>query len=390
MKQRIDTSAARSNLAPRREPYWMAIPDIDGAYVGFRRGPDTWIARIREEGRQRIQALGRHPDHKDAIRAARSWIQDRQMGVLDHNATVTDACEAYLANLKSEKSIQAATEAAARLRRWVLGRKFTTREHREHSISRVTLAKLRPDQLKEWRSGLVPPDLNGEALRKARASANRNIAALIAALNFAFRQRMVASDFAWAADLKFKDTQARKQRRVLSHAERTALLAAAKGAIRDFLEGLMLTGARPIELTRLNVSDYDLIAGTLALTSYKGRRVNANVRHFPVRVVRAERLIDRLCKDKLPTAPLFTRDDGRRWQHGDWDELVRTARDAAGIKNITAYDLRHTFITEALTGGVDPLTVSEMVGTSLQQITVTYGKLVESHALKAFAHVKLL
>jgi len=390
MKHPIDSAVARSKLAPRREPYWMALPDIDGAYVGFRRGPDTWIARIREDGKQYLHSLGRYADHKDAVRAARSWVLARKKGVLNHDAAVKDACEAYFKNLESEKGRRAAKEAEARLRRWVLGRKFKTRERPAHSIAKIPLASLRSDHLKDWRNGLVPIGLKGDELRKARASANRNLASLIAALNYAYRERLVATDFAWTVDLKFKDTQARKQRRFVTPAERKALLLASQGAIHDFIEGLILIGARPIELTRLNVSDFDPIACSLALTSYKGRRANASVRHFPLRVVKADKLIKRLCKNKLPTAPIFQRDDGQRWQHSDWDDLVRDARDKANLKNLTAYDLRHTFITEALTGGVDPLTVAEMVGTSLQQITITYGKLIENHALKAFAQVKLL
>jgi len=34
---------------------------------------------------------------------------------------------------------------------------------------------------------------------------------------------------------------------------------------------------------------------------------------------------ERLAKDKLPNAWLFTRDDGKPWAHSDWDEHVRAA-----------------------------------------------------------------
>ena len=73
-----------------------------------------------------------------------------------------------------------------------------------------------------------------------------------------------------------------------------------------------------------------------------------------------------------------------------YDDLVREARDQAKLKGITAYDLRHSFITEALTGGVDALTVARLVGTSLEMISMTYGKLIEDHATRAFANVRLI
>ena len=69
---------------------------------------------------------------------------------------------------------------------------------------------------------------------------------------------------------------------------------------------------------------------------------------------------------------------------------MRAARAAADIKPMTACDLRHNFITEALTGGVDPMTISKIVGTSLQMIDVTYGKLIEAHATRAFKNVRLV
>lgn len=390
MANKIDTVAGRRKLAPRRNPYYLAIGDIEGAYVGFRRGPDTWVARLRVDGVQKFHSLGRFEDHRAAIRAAKEWIKSIEQGVVDHTATVKDACLAYLANLSSEKSPKAAQEARARLQRRVLGRTFKTRQIAPHALARIPLAKLRTDHVKQWRDGLIRADLKGDQIRKAKASANRELSALLAALNYAFKQRMVASNLAWSTTDKFKDTQARKHRRYLTSAERKALLKAATGAVRDLLEGLMVTGARPVELARLNVSDYDAASGSLCLTSYKGRSSDARRRDIPLRVLGAEGLIKRLCKSKLPTAPIFARDDGARWGHSDWDHLVRDARDKAGLKGVTAYDLRHTFITEALTGGVDPLTVAEIVGTSLQQINTTYGKLVENHAMKAFAQVKLL
>ena len=37
MAERTYSAAARKKLAPRRNPYYMAIPDIEGAYIGFRK-----------------------------------------------------------------------------------------------------------------------------------------------------------------------------------------------------------------------------------------------------------------------------------------------------------------------------------------------------------------
>ena len=401
MADRIDTAAARRKLAPRRNPYYLAIPDIDGAFVGFRRGPDTWIARLRDDdGKQQFHALGKFEDHRAAIRKAKEWIEARQVGVMDHTATVADACRAYLSNQEQEKGAKAAQEARGRLQRCILGRtpdearKARARPVEPNKLARKPLAKLRAVDIEAWRDALIPEGLEGETRRMARASANRELTALAAALNHAYKRQMVATTMAWSTVGKFNDVRARKHRRYVTLDERKALLTAAEsvetGAIKRLLEGLMLTGARPIELRRATVADYDAKTGTLSLKSFKGASTEPRVRDVPLRALGAESLIKKLCKDKLPNAPIFTRDDGKPWGHSDWDHLVREARTVAKLKPLTAYDLRHSFISEAITGGVDPLTVSKIVGTSLDMISMTYGKLIEDHAIRAFAKVKLI
>ena len=53
----LSRERARDRLAPRREPYWQRL--AAGAYLGFRRGPDTWLARFRgRDKKQQHHALG--------------------------------------------------------------------------------------------------------------------------------------------------------------------------------------------------------------------------------------------------------------------------------------------------------------------------------------------
>jgi integrase len=396
---RIDTAAARSRLEQRREPYWMPISDVVGAAVGFRRGPDTWVARLRDEatGGQRYHALGKFADHREAVKAAREWIKSKDQGVVAFDKTVGDACRAYIENVRIERGAKPAQEVSARLLRSVLGRTFKTREIPPNSIAQIQLSKLRPYHIESFRNSLLEKHVDGgepsnaEQVRKARASANREMTALVAALNYAYRMRMCASNSAWTTVKKFADTQAPKtSRRLVTLSDRRKLLAAASGGVRDFLEGLMLLGARPIELCRLKVTDFDPTTGSLTLTSYKGRSAEPKHRTIPLRAFGAVDLIMRLCRRKLPAAPIFTRDDGLPWGHSDWDKDVQEARKAAGLRYITAYDLRHSWITEALSGGVDPSTVAELAGTSITMLNRTYAHLVVDHAIQAFAAVRLL
>ena len=396
----IESAAGRRRLKKRREPYWLAIGDINGAYVGFRKGPDTWIARLREDDRQHYHQLGRFDDHRSAIRAAREWIRSRDAGVVDLNATVGDACRAYVANREKEKGYDRSRDAKARLQRCVIGRTaeearaLRARPVKADLLSRKPLAKLRAIDIETWRDSLVGEGLTGEALRRARASANRDMAALIAALNHAYRVQMVASNTAWSVVGKFRDVQARQARRYVTLDERRKLVESAETlghvALSNLLRGLILTGARPIELTRAVAGDYDPRNRTLELLSYKGTSTEARSRQLPLGALKAVALVVGLCEGKKKDEPIFVGPDNAMWPHSGWDHLVREAREAAGIESLTAYDLRHTWITDALTQGVDPMTVARIAGTSLSMITRTYGHLLHDHAEKAFASVESL
>ncbi|MGE0290243.1 MAG: tyrosine-type recombinase/integrase [Bradyrhizobium sp.] len=375
----LTTAASRSRLAPRAEPYWMALDDIFGAYVGFRSGPNTWVARFRQGGRQVYRSLGKFDDHRQAARAAREWVKQTEKGVAPKGVTVGTACDRYLTALAAKRTPQAAQEARSRLQRCVLGRTFKTRRIEPHRLATVLLDKLRASDVTDWHLSRVPPGLKGQDLRKAQASANRELNTLKAALNFAYKQDLTSTN-PWVKVEPFNDVQARQHRKPLSLEERRRWLKHATGGLRDLLEGLMLTGARPVELTRATVGDYNATAGTLALRSYKGRGREARVRAIPLKPLNALPLIKRLAKGKRPDDPLFTRDDGRPWGHSDWDDLVRESRDAAGLDGATAYSLRHSFITDAVTSGVDLLTVARIVGTGLPQIEKTYGHYQAAHA----------
>jgi site-specific recombinase XerD len=56
---------------------------------------------------------------------------------------------------------------------------------------------------------------------------------------------------------------------------------------------------------------------------------------------------------------------------------------------VCAYTLRHSVITDMLTGGMDSLTVARMAGTSLAMIEKHYGHLLHDHAAKAMAALGL-
>jgi site-specific recombinase XerD len=97
-----------------------------------------------------------------------------------------------------------------------------------------------------------------------------------------------------------------------------------------------------------------------------------------------------LSKDKLPAAPLFARADGKPWDKDSWKKPMKAAADAAGLPADTVtYTLRHSTITDLVTGGLDLLTVAQLSGTSVEMIERHYGHFRVEHAADALAKLVL-
>jgi integrase len=381
---RIDTKSGRERLTPRREPYWRKV--AQGCYLGFRKTGEGgyWIARFRdEEGAQRYKSLGELSDTLDFNQAsafAAGWFKDRDQGITGRSSdgdepTVESACRAYVEDRRREKGDACAYSADNRFCRTVYG---DAKKHKPHKIAAMRLEKLRATAVKEWRDWLIEIGLS-------KATVNRDLTTLKAALNLAVRDRVISADRRreWADVKAFKDVSRRREL-FLDLGQRRALLNASQGAVRDLIEAAALTGCRAGELTRAVRSAFDARTQTLTIAGKTGSRT------MPLSPA-AVALFKRITKDKLPASPLIARDDGRAWWHSGWDELVKDAGTKARLPaGVCLYTLRHSFITQCLVDGMATLEVARMVGTSLTMIEKHYGHLVETTARERLAKVKMI
>jgi integrase len=393
VRKRLDTKTDRKTLEPRREPYWTKLST--GRYLGFRKTAPagepggSWIARYRDEdGQQQYKALGELLptfDYDQAVAAALAWFRERDQGVTGRTddgkaASVATACKEYVEDRRRQKGDVAANNAAGTFERRVYGREKSSRkaEVKADPLAAIPLSKFRKRDLEAWRDRLIEAGLD-------RASINREITHVKAALNLAVRNRLVSTDQAreWRDVKPF--AKAGKRRDIyLDKAQRTALRDACDGYLRDLVEAAMLTGCRAGELTSATRGSYDHRTKTLRVTGKTGTR---DVLLPP----KAAELFDRLAKGKLPAAYLLTRDGINPWRHSDWDELVRAAVTKAKLPTGTVlYTLRHSWITAALMGGMSTLEVSKIVGTSLRMIEATYGHLVADVARERLAKVDIV
>jgi integrase len=117
------------------------------------------------------------------------------------------------------------------------------------------------------------------------------------------------------------------------------------------------------------------------LRHYKGSPTARRVR-CTVLGVDGVAFFTQISKGKLPYAPLFTADGMMPWRSQVWSSRIRkaveraneTARVADKIPvKASAYSFRHARISELLqVHGVDPLTVAQQTGTSVEMIERSY------------------
>lgn len=366
----IDKASVRNKLEPRRDPYWGA-PVERGLYVGFRRLEQggTWIVRYRTDDGQRFKSLGHvtaQNDYEAAKSEARRWRRIMDAGVqTDRPLTVADVCAEYTAAIKAEGRERTATDARKRFDRIVY----------DDPIGKIRADKLTQRHLEAWMARMEAGEMTGRKKGlPSKATFNRNLTSLKAALNRAVSRREIPHDRAveWNAIKPHRGADGRRDV-YLDKEQRRALLEAADDDLRDLLTCVALTGCRPGDPAAMLRRDYDARTGSVTFRTKTGERT------IPVSPA-AKKLFDRLAKGKLPLANLFS-NGGKPWTPQAWAPLVKAAAARAELPPDTvAYSLRHAWITDAILGGMDPVTVARLTGTSLEMISKTYGHLVEGAA----------
>lgn len=353
MAVNIETKAARSALPPRREPYWSRVKA--GCHLGYRviaSGDGTWIARWRdEEGKQHYQALGIHETFDLARKAAEAWFAHAMQTDGGDVLTVSQVCQHYIDEQQAKGKESAAKDADYRFKQLVFGT--------DHG--KLAMDKLRPKHLKVWRDAI--------AAKNSPATVNRNLAILLAAFNLAHAEKLVADDSPWRGVQKVRVPDNRRER-VLRADERARLLDACDDYLRPFVDGLMLTGARPGELAHVTVSCFDPFHGTLRFPKGKTGGRSVPISDKMAALCKAQ------SKDKLPQALLFTRGDGIAWTRDNWQKPFKEAIERAKLgEGVVLYTLRHSAISEMIAGGMNAFTVATLTGTSVAMIQAHYGHL---------------
>jgi site-specific recombinase XerD len=384
----IDLSrvGAREALKSRREPHWQRIRP--GCYLGYRRsareGSGTWIARGYDKDARsyKLKALGDFGEliagerFTAARRAAEAFADMIESGGMPEEKieTVGDACRNYLKH-------RPGSIAAGVFRRHVYS----------DPISKVRLDKLRRHHLRDWRKrleeapALLSRNKEGDKRTKRRSAStvNRDMVPVRAALRAVLPQGSPGTDSAWQEALRPNRNADRRRGVYLDRNERQRLLAAADAEIEPLLRAMCVLPLRPGATAALTAGAFDRRTSTLTI----GQDKAGGDRKIAVPPLIADFLMAHT-KGKMPTAPMFSRSDGRVWNKDAWFEPIKDAAIAAGLPSGTsAYAVRHSVITDLVRDGLPILTVAQLSGTSVQMIEKHYGHLVRSDAVQALARL---
>ncbi len=393
----LESRSARTALKARGKPYFRAIGP--GLHLGYRKGVKggRWVARLYiGDGKYRVEALADADDKLDANgktvldfwqaqEAARRLHTLRATGGerVSPRYTVATAIEDYL--------------------EWMEGARKGSRDARYRAealilpeIGRVDVAKLTAKRIRAWHRKIAetPPRLrtkpgeeqqyreladDPDAIRRRRASANRTLTVLKAALNRAWREGEVSSDAEWRRVEPYEAVETARTR-YLTIAEAQRLVNAAEPSFRNLVQAALQTGARYGEIAALKGSDFNTDSGTVSIQQSK----SGKARHI-VLTDEGVTFFSGVTAGRDGAELVFTTKAGGAWtKSAQTRPMADACRNAKISPPIGFHGLRHTWASHAVMNGVPLLVVAKNLGhADTRMVERHYGHLAPSYVADA-------
>ena len=388
----LDSREARKSLTARDKPYYVSIDR--GVHLGYRKGKrgGRWVVRVYAEGNYTVVTFAQADDVRDAdgvavldywqaqakARERATKIQRAAAGIEAPSGpyTVRQCMTDYLGDLR-EKG-KTAQDAQTRVDALVLPElgdiecaKLTAKRLRKwHRALARKPARLRTRKGEDQKYRDLDPD-DAEAVRQRRATANRTLTILKAALTRAWREGDIPSDDAWRRIEPFPNVDMARTR-YLTVQEAQRLINASNPDLRNLVHGALATGARYGELAALDARDYDPNTGQVHVRqskSGKGRHIVLNDE--------GQTLFAQLTVGQAGDAPIFKKATGGRWLRSHQNRPFTEACKRAKINPpISFHGLRHTYASLSIMNGAPPMVVAENLGHSdTRMVEKFYGHL---------------
>lgn len=392
---KLDSRTARLKLRKRSSPYFVKLGK--NLQMGYRRNDmaGTWLARLYNgDGTYKRQPLGVADDIADADgvalldfwqaqEAAQAWAREERfiasgLGTSKPYA-ISDVVRDYFA------------ARARRGSRGIESDQYQAEARILPSLGGKFVSELFARDIRQWHEALAieprrlrgkataPPAEDDDDRRARRATANRVLTILKAALNHAFQDGRVQSDDAWRRVKPFKAVESAVVR-FLTQEECRRLVNACNPAFRDLVRGALLSGCRYGELIRLQVSDFNPESGTLTVRHSKSGK--------PRHVVLTDEgigFLTGLTAGRPPGELIFWRSDGQPWGKSHQQRPLIAASHIARIDPpATFHVLRHTHASHLAMQGVPLGVIAAQLGHADTRVTERhYAHLAPSYVSEA-------
>ena len=360
-------------MRPRNAPYTAKIHrDV---YLTYRRSSSQsegrWGVRVYlRDGKYTVASLANADDTRDADGSlVLNFDQAQQLartvanGMVRGNrqtltpVTVNDAINDYLEykrdRIKSFDHTRYVAEAhiKPKLGRLKISELTTTGLRKWHESNAKAPARLRGENVRKHSTSDV------EAVRKRRATANRILTVLKAALNHAFRyEESIESDTAWRRVEPFAGVNAPRVR-FLTVGEAKRLINSADLYLRPLIRAALLTGARYGELTKLDVADYDAASGTIYISDSK----SGQPRDVPL-TEEGQEFFEEISAGRKRDQRMFLRENAEPWGKSNQARLLKRAADKAMLPDVSFHILRHTYGSFLAAKGVPLQVIAAALG----------------------------
>jgi integrase len=381
----LESRTGRSRLKPRGKPYWRLMQE--GLHIGYRKpqsGAGRWVVREYDGKDYETDTIpGFADDYADADGAeilnfgqAQDYVRHiagRSTAASKSLQTVADAMAYYL-------KVRHTPDAENRVQRLILP-----------ELGAIKIGDLTTERLRDWHLALAKRkpwvrtkrgedqkhrdrETDDESKRQRRASANRSLTIVKAALNFCWHDGLISSNEAWRRVKPLKGAEAARVR-YLQKDEVRRLVNAANAELRPLIQAALLTGCRYGELSRLTADDYNADAGTVTIRQSKV----AKARHV---VLNGEgiKFFESITAGLSGNALLFMH-NGQRWKKSASDRPMRAACKKASIEpHISINGMRHTYSSLAVMNGTELLVLARNLGhRDGRMVERHYGHLSDSY-----------
>ncbi len=379
---KLDSRTAREKLKPAGKPYYRAIDE--GLHLGYRKGKagGKWVMR-RYVGDEKyvVETIGTADDRLDADGAeiltfhqaqgrARELAASHREGANKSGGpmTVSRVLDAYLDQMDAQQS-KTAIDSRNRIEKHIRPR-----------LGAIPAAELTREKIAAWLKALAdtPRQVRGkkgkasrslakpqteDERRRRRASANRTLTILRAALSHAYRDGKIASDTEWRRVQPFAEVDAPRVR-YFTQDEVRRLVNAAQGDFRTLVNAALFTGCRYGELGRLQIGDFNPDAGTV----FVGQSKSGKARHV-VLTEEGQTFFRQLVAGRATDALMLTKADGSAWGASHQLRPMAEACKAARVAHAGFHILRHTAASHNVMGGVPLPIVARNLGHADSRMT---------------------